>query len=131
MEYDLDYINKWIETDTFARKLLRKSNLTETQLKDYVAYVWNKDSEDSVTYEKLGEKRGITKQAVSDNIRLAKENIDRAVATILLGIYSNIIPVELSDILVELLILSKKAKEGEEEVFLEIRKEMLKLIKKI
>ena len=131
MEYDLDYINKWIETDTFARKLLRKSNLTETQLKDYVAYVWNKDSEDSVTYEKLGEKRGITKQAVSDNIRLAKENIDRAVATILLGIYSNIIPVELSDILVELLILSKKAKEGEEEEFLEIRKEMLKLIKKI
>ncbi|MCK4247930.1 MAG: hypothetical protein KAT49_04765 [Methanomicrobia archaeon] len=131
MEYDLDYIDKWIETDTFARKLLRKSNLTETQLKDYVAYVWNKDSEDSVTYEKLGEKRGITKQAVSDNIRLAKENIDRAVATILLGIYSNIIPVELSDILVELLILSKKAKEGEEEVFLEIRKEMLKLIKKI
>ncbi len=131
MEYDLDYINKWIETDTFARKLLRKSNLTETQLKDYVAYVWNKDSEGSVTYEKLGEKRGITKQAVSDNIRLAKENIDRAVATILLGIYSNIIPVELSDILVDLLILSKKAKEGEEEEFLEIRKEMLKLIKKI
>ena len=128
MEYDLDYINKWIETDTFANKLLRKSNLTETQLKDYVAYVWNKDS---VTYEKLGEKRGITKQAVSDNIRLAKENIDRAVATILLGIYANIVPVEISDVLIELLELSKKAKEGEEEEFLEIRKEMLKLIKKI
>ncbi|HHE64841.1 MAG TPA: hypothetical protein ENL09_02350 [Bacteroidetes bacterium] len=107
---------------------MRKSNLTETQLKDYVAYVWNKDS---VTYEKLGEKRGITKQAVSDNIRLAKENIDRAVATILLGIYANIVPVEISDILIELLALSKKAKEGEEEEFLEIRKEMLKLIKKI
>jgi len=131
MEYDLDYINKWIETDTFANKLLRKSNLTETQLKDYVAYVWNKDSEDSITYEKLGEKRGITKQAISDNIRLAKENIDRAVATILLGIYANIVPVEISDVLIELLALSKKAKEGEEEEFLEIRKEMLKLIKKI
>jgi len=128
MKYDLDYINRWIETDTFARKLLRRSNLTETQLKDYVAYIWNKDS---VTYEKLGEKRGITKQAVSDNIRLAKENIDKAVATIILGIYANIIPVEISDIMIELFTLLKLAKEGEEEEFLEIRKEMMKLIRKI
>ncbi|HDM23181.1 hypothetical protein J7J18_04040 [bacterium] len=128
MKYDLDYINRWIETDTFARKLLRRSNLTETQLKDYVAYIWNKDS---VTYEKLGEKRGITKQAVSDNIRLAKENIDKAVATIILGIYANIIPVEISDIMIELFTLLKLAKEGEEEEFLEIRKQMMKLIRKI
>ncbi len=128
MKYDLDYINRWIETDTFARKLLRRSNLTETQLKDYVAYIWNKDS---VTYEKLGEKRGITKQAISDNIRLAKENIDKAVATIILGIYANIIPVEISDIMIELFTLLKLAKEGEEEEFLEIRKQMMKLIRKI
>jgi len=84
-----------------------------------------------VTYEKLGEKRGITKQAVSDNIRLAKENIDKAVATIILGIYANIIPVEISDIMIELFTLLKLAKEGEEEEFLEIRKQMMKLIRKI
>jgi predicted DNA-binding protein YlxM (UPF0122 family) len=128
MEYDLEYIDEWIRTDTFARNLLRKSNLTERQLKDYVAYVWN---EFSVTYEELGKKRGITKQAVSDNIRLAKENVDRAVATILLGLYANLIPVELSDILITLLELSKEAKEGEEEEFLEIRKRMMRLIKKM
>lgn len=128
MEYDLEYINKWIETDTFAQKLLGKSNLTERQLKDYVAYVWN---DRAITYEELGKKRGITKQAVSDNIRLAKGNVDRAVATILLAIYANIVPVELSDILIKLLKLSKEAKEGEEEEFLEIRKQMMKLIKKM
>ncbi|MEA1994239.1 MAG: hypothetical protein U9N35_07610 [Euryarchaeota archaeon] len=128
MEYDRDYIDKWIETDTFARKLMQRSNLTETQLKDYVAYVWN---DRSVTYEELGKERNITKQAVSDNIRLAKGNVDRATATIILGLYANMIPVELSDILIKLLKLSKEAKEGDEEEFLEVRKRMMRLIKKM
>jgi predicted DNA-binding protein YlxM (UPF0122 family) len=84
MLYPIDYIEKWIDSDSFANKLLDISYFTKIQLKDYVAYIWNKEFGDPVTYNDLAEHRNVSKQAISDNIKLAKDNIDKAMATFIL-----------------------------------------------
>lgn len=128
MEYTLTYIEKWINSDSFAKKLLESSYFTKKQIKDYVTYIWNLDNGEKVTYEDIASRRNITKQGVAENIRLAKENIDRAIATLMLAVYCNIIPVETIDFLIEILDAMRVAKEaGDEEEFRRLRKTMMRV----
>lgn len=128
MQYTLTDVEKWINNDSFAKKLLETSYFTKRQIKDYVTYVWNLDANEKITYEVIAEKRHITKQGIAENIRLAKENIDRAMATFLLAVYCNIIPVETIDFLIEVLDAMRVAKEAEDEVeFRRLRKKMMQV----
>ncbi len=128
MEYTLTHIEKWINSDSFAKKLLESSYFTKKQIKDYVTYIWNLDNGEKVTYEDIASRRNITKQGVAENIRLAKENIDRAIATLMLAVYCNIIPVETIDFLIEILDAMRVAKEaGDEEEFRRLRKTMMRV----
>ncbi|MBU7047139.1 MAG: hypothetical protein HXS54_11970 [Theionarchaea archaeon] len=130
MEYTLTYIEKWINSDSFARKLLESSYFTKRQIKDYVTYIWNLDMEQRVTYQEIADRRHITRQGVAENIRLAKENIDRAMATFLLAVYCNIIPLETIDFLIEILDAMRVAKESQdEEEFRKLRKSMMKVFR--
>ena len=132
VQYPLDYVEKWIESDSFANKLLDLSYFTKIQLKDYVAYIWNKEFGDNITYMELAEHRHVSKQAISDNIRLAKDNIDKAMATFILGIYANLIPLETITIYIELLEILRDAKESESEQHFQImRKRMIKILDEI
>ncbi len=108
---------------------MKISFFSKIQLKDYVSYIWNKEFGDSVTVQDIAEHRLVTKQAISDNIRLAKANIDKSMATFILGIYANLIPVESIDIYIELLELLKDAKESESErTFQNMRKKMITIL---
>ncbi|KYK34335.1 MAG: hypothetical protein HXS46_13570 [Theionarchaea archaeon] len=128
MEYTLTYVEKWINSDSFAKKLLSSSYFTKKQIKDYVTYIWNQDTGEKVTYQGIANRRHITKQGVAENIRLARENIDRAIATFLLAVYCNIIPLETIDFLIEILDAMRVAKEAEdEEEFRRLRKRMMKV----
>lgn len=130
MEYTLTYIEKWINSDSFAKKLLETSYFTKRQIKDYVTYIWNLDTEEKTTYQEIADKRHITKQGVAENIRLARENIDRAMATLLLAVYCNVIPVETIDFLIEILDAMRVAKEAEDEVeFRRLRKQMMRVFR--
>ncbi len=130
MEYTLTYIEKWINSDSFAKKLLETSYFTKRQIKDYVTYIWNLDTEEKTTYQEIADKRHITKQGVAENIRLARENIDRAMATLLLAVYCNVIPVETIDFLIEILDAMRVAKEAEDEVeFRRLRKQMMRIFR--
>ncbi len=130
MEYTLTYIENWINSDSFAKKLLEASYFTKRQIKDYVTYIWNLDAGEKVTYQGIASRRHITKQGVAENIRLAKENIDRATATFLLAVYCNIIPLETIDFLIETLDSMRVAKEAEdEEEFRRLRKRMMKVFR--
>ena len=130
MEYTLTYIEKWINSDSFARKLLESSYFTKRQIKDYVTYIWNLDMEQRVTYQEIADRRHISRQGVAENIRLAKENIDRAMATFLLAVYCNIIPLETIDFLIEILDAMRVAKESQdEEEFRKLRKSMMKVFR--
>ncbi len=129
MHYNITYIEKWINTDSFAKKLLKKSHFTKKQLKDYVTYVWNKDNGTNVTYEQIAKIRNVTKQGVGENIKLARENIDKSMATLLLSVYTNIIPVETIDFFIEILDALRVAKESEDEFeFRLLRKKMMKIL---
>jgi len=129
MKYTYNYIDKWIESDYFANKLMNISFFSKIQLKDYVSYIWNKEFGDFVTIQEIAEHRSVSKQAISDNIRLAKANIDKSMATFILGIYANLIPVESIDIYIELLELLKDAKESESErTFQNMRKKMITIL---
>ncbi|HPR41126.1 MAG TPA: hypothetical protein PK718_01080 [Candidatus Methanofastidiosa archaeon] len=129
MKYSYNYIDKWLDSDYFANKLMKISFFSKIQLKDYVSYIWNKEFGDSVTVQDIAEHRLVTKQAISDNIRLAKANIDKSMATFILGIYANLIPVESIDIYIELLELLKDAKESESErTFQNMRKKMITIL---
>lgn len=129
MKYSFEYIEKWIETDSFANKLLNISYFSKIQLKDYVSYIWNKEFGDNVTLMELAEHRNVSKQAISDNIRLAKDNVDKAMATFILGIYANLIPLESIMIYMELLELLRDAKESESELaFQKMRKKMMVIL---
>ncbi len=129
MKYSFNYVEKWIDTDYFANKLLDMSYFTKIQLKDYVSYVWNKEYGDNVTYIELANNRNVSKQAISDNIRLAKDNIDKAISTFILGIYANLIPLESIEIYTEFLELLKEAKESESERdFQKMRKRMINVL---
>ncbi len=128
MQYTLTDVENWINKDSFAKKLLETSYFTKRQIKDYVTYVWNLDANEKITYEVIAEKRHITKQGIAENIRLAKENIDRAMATFLLAVYCNIIPVETIDFLIEVLDAMRVAKEAEDDVeFRRLRKKMMQV----
>lgn len=128
MQYTLTDVENWINNDSFAKKLLETSYFTKRQIKDYVTYVWNLDTDEKITYEVIAEKRHITKQGIAENIRLAKENIDRAMATFLLAVYCNIIPVETIDFLIEVLDAMRVAKEAEDDVeFRRLRKKMMQV----
>jgi hypothetical protein len=71
----------------------------------------------------------VTKQGVGENIKLARENIDRAMATLLLSVYTNIIPIETIEFFIEILDAMRVAKESEDEdEFRLLRKKMMKLI---
>lgn len=130
MEYTLTYIEKWINSDSFAKRLLETSYFTKRQIKDYVTYIWNLDTEEKTTYQEIADKRHITKQGVAENIRLARENIDRAMATLLLAVYCNVIPVETIDFLIEILDAMRVAKEAEDEVeFRRLRKQMMRVFR--
>ncbi len=130
MEYTLTYIEKWINSDSFARKLLESSYFTKRQIKDYVTYIWNLEMEQRVTYQEIADRRHITRQGVAENIRLARENIDRAIATLLLAVYCNIIPLETIDFLIEILDAMRVAKESQdEEEFRRLRKNMMKVFR--
>lgn len=130
MEYTLTYIEKWINSDSFAKKLLETSYFTKKQIKDYVTYIWNLDVEEKTTYQQIADRRNITRQGVAENIRLAKENIDRAMATFLLAVYCNIIPLETVDFLIEILDAMRVAKEAQdEEEFRRLRKRMMKIFR--
>lgn len=130
MEYTLTFVENWINSDSFAMKLLKLSYFTKRQLKDYVTYIWNQDAGEKVTYEGIAHRRHITKQGVAENIRLARENIDRAMATFLLAVYCNIIPLETIDFLIEILDAMRVAKESEDEVeFRRLRKQMMKVFR--
>jgi transcriptional regulator len=130
MEYTLTYIEKWINSDSFARKLLESSYFTKKQIKDYVTYIWNLEMEQKVTYQQIADRRHITRQGVAENIRLAKENIDRSMATFLLAVYCNIIPLETIDFLIEILDAMRVAKEArDEEEFRRLRKSMMKVFR--
>lgn len=130
MEYTLTYIEKWINSDSFAKKLLETSYFTKRQIKDYVTYIWNLDTEEKATYQEIADKRHITKQGVAENIRLARENVDRAMATLLLAVYCNVIPVETIDFLIEVLDAMRVAKEAEDEVeFRRLRKQMMRIFR--
>ena len=132
MKYPIEYIEKWIDSDSFANKLLDVSYFTKIQLKDYVSYIWNKEFGDSITYNDLAEHRNVSKQAISDNIRLAKDNIDKAMATFILGIYANLIPLETIMIYMELLELLREAKDSESERdFQKMRKRMITILDEI
>jgi transcriptional regulator len=129
MQYNLTYVEKWINTDSFAKKLLNKSYFTKKQLKDYVTYAWNRDNGSSVTYEQIAKIRNVTKQGVGENIKLARDNIDRAIATLLLSVYTNIIPIETIEFFIEILDAMRVAKESEDEFeFRLLRKKMMKLL---
>ncbi|MHC1598778.1 MAG: hypothetical protein ACXQS3_04730 [Candidatus Methanofastidiosia archaeon] len=129
MKYSFNYVEKWIDTDYFANKLLDMSYFTKIQLKDYVSYVWNKEYGDNVTYIELANNRNVSKQAISDNIRLARDNIDKAISTFILGIYANLIPLESIEIYTEFLELLKEAKESESERdFQKMRKRMINVL---
>lgn len=128
MDYTLTYIEKWINNDSFAKKLLETSYFTKRQIKDYVTYVWNNDNGYKLTYGEIADKRHITKQGVAENIRLARENIDRAMATFLLAVYCNIIPLETIDFLIDILDSMRIAKEAhDEQEFRRLRKQMMKV----
>lgn len=130
MEYTLTYIEEWINSDSFAKKLLETSYFTKRQIKDYVTYIWNLDTDQKVTYKEIAQKRHITKQGVAENIRLARDNIDRAMATLLLAVYCNVIPVETIDFLIEVLDAMRVAKEAkDEEEFRRLRKQMMKVFR--
>jgi predicted DNA-binding protein YlxM (UPF0122 family) len=130
MEYTLTYIEKWINSDSFAKKLLETSYFTKRQIKDYVTYIWNLDTEEKATYQEIADKRHITKQGVAENIRLARANVDRAMATLLLAVYCNVIPVETIDFLIEILDAMRVAKEAEDEVeFRRLRKQMMRIFR--
>ncbi len=127
MQYTLTYIENWINSDSFAKKLLESSYFTKKQIKDYVTYIWNLDDE-KVTYEEIANKRHVTRQGVAENIRLARENIDRAMATFLLAVYCNLIPLETIDFLIETLDAMRIAKEAQDEIeFRRLRKRMMKI----
>jgi len=129
MKYNYNYIEKWVESDYFANKLLNISFFSKIQLKDYVTYVWNKEFGDNVTIIDIAEQRLVSKQAISDNIRLAKANIDKSMATFILGIYANLIPVKSIDIYIELLEILKDSKESESErTFQNMRKKMITIL---
>lgn len=130
MQYTLTHIENWINSDSFAQKLLESSYFTKKQIKDYVTYIWNLDAEEKTTYEEIASRRHITRQGVAENIRLAKENIDRAMATFLLAVYCNIIPLETIDFLIEILDAMRVAKEADDEVeFRRLRKQMMKIFR--
>jgi transcriptional regulator len=130
MQYTLTYIEKWINSDSFAKKLLESSYFTKRQIKDYVTYIWNLDTEEKATYEQIAQKRHVTRQGVAENIRLAKENIDRAMATFLLAVYCNVIPLETIDFLIEILDAMRVAKEArDEEEFRRLRKQMMRIFR--
>ena len=130
MEYTLTYIEKWINSDSFAKKLLESSYFTKKQIKDYVTYIWNLEIEQKVTYQQIADRRHVSRQGVGENIRLAKENIDRAMATFLLAVYCNIIPLETIDFLIEILDAMRVAKESQdEEEFRKLRKSMMKVFR--
>ncbi|MBU7018157.1 MAG: hypothetical protein HXS44_11665 [Theionarchaea archaeon] len=130
MEYTLTYIEKWINSDSFAKKLLESSYFTKRQIKDYVTYIWNLEMEQRVTYQQIADRRNVTRQGVAENIRLAKENVDRAMATFLLAVYCNIIPLETIDFLIEILDAMRVAKEArDEEEFRRLRKSMMKVFR--
>ncbi|KYK36489.1 MAG: hypothetical protein HXS48_04670 [Theionarchaea archaeon] len=130
MQYTLTYIENWINSDSFAQKLLESSYFTKKQIKDYVTYIWNLDTEEKTTYEEIASRRHVTRQGVAENIRLAKENIDRAMATFLLAVYCNIIPLETIDFLIEILDAMRVAKEADDEVeFRRLRKQMMKIFR--
>lgn len=130
MEYTLTYIERWINSDSFAKKLLETSYFTKKQIKDYVTYIWNLDEDEKTTYQQIADKRHITRQGVAENIRLAKENIDRAMATFLLAVYCNIIPLETVDFLIEILDAMRVAKEAQdEEEFQRLRKRMMQVFR--
>ncbi|MHC1605011.1 MAG: hypothetical protein ACXQTP_03470 [Candidatus Methanofastidiosia archaeon] len=118
-----------METDSFANKLLDLSYFTKIQLKDYVSYVWNKEFGDNITYNELAKHRNVSKQAISENIRLARDNIDKAMATFILAIYANLIPLESVEIYIELLDILKEAKESDsEQAFQKMRKKMIDIL---
>jgi hypothetical protein len=128
MEYTLTYIERWINSDSFAKKLLKSSYFTKRQIKDYVTYIWNNDVDTKVTYQRIADRRHITRQGVAENIKLAKENIDRAMATFLLAVYCNIIPLETIDFLIEILDAMRVAKESQDEQeFRRLRRKMMKI----
>ncbi|MBU7042754.1 MAG: hypothetical protein HXS47_04105 [Theionarchaea archaeon] len=130
MDYTLSYIEKWINNDSFAKKLLETSYFTKKQIKDYVTYIWNNDNGYKLTYTDIADRRHITKQGVAENIRLARENIDRAMATFLLAVYCNIIPLETIDFLIEILDAMRVAKEAHDETeFRRLRKQMMKVFR--
>jgi transcriptional regulator len=130
MEYTLTYIEKWINNDSFARKLLKSSYFTKKQIKDYVTYIWNSDMGEKTTYQDIANKRNITRQGVAENIRLARENIDRAMATLLLAVYCNVIPLETIDFLIEILDAMRVAKEaGDEDEFRQLRRRMMRIFR--
>ena len=130
MEYTLTYIEKWINSDSFAKKLLETSYFTKKQIKDYVTYIWNLDMDQKTTYQEIADRRHITRQGVAENVRLAKENIDRAMATFLLAVYCNIIPLETIDFLIEILDAMRIAKEAQDEAeFRRLRKHMMKVFR--
>jgi hypothetical protein len=130
MDYSLTYIERWINNDSFAKKLLEKSYFTKKQIKDYVTYIWNNDNGYKLTYNEIAGRRHITKQGVAENIRLARENVDRAMATFLLAVYCNIIPLETIDFLIEILDAMRVAKEArDEQEFRRLRKQMMKVFR--
>jgi hypothetical protein len=130
MEYTLTYIEKWINSDSFAKKLLETSYFTKRQIKDYVTYIWNLDMDQKTTYQEIADRRHITRQGVAENVRLAKENIDRAMATFLLAVYCNIIPLETIDFLIDILDAMRIAKEAQDEAeFRRLRKRMMKVFR--
>ncbi|MBU6997364.1 MAG: hypothetical protein HXS41_10690 [Theionarchaea archaeon] len=130
MQYTLTYVEKWLNSDSFAKKLLETSYFTKRQIKDYVTYVWNQDLGEKTTYEEIAARRNITKQGVAENIRLARENIDRAMATFLLAVYCNVIPLETIDFLIEILDAMRVAKEANDEAeFRRLRKQMMKVFR--
>ena len=132
MIYSLTYIEKWLNSDSFANKLLKKSYFTKRQLKDYVTYVWNKDMGEDVTYSQIAKRRNVTKQGIHENVKLARENIDKAMATFLLAIYVNIIPVETIEFFIEILDEMRLAKESEDdEEFKKMRLKMMKLVRNV
>jgi hypothetical protein len=130
MEYTLTYVERWINSDSFAKKLLETSYFTKKQIKDYVTYIWNLDEDEKTTYQQIADRRHITRQGVAENVRLARENIDRAMATFLLAVYCNIIPLETVDFLIEILDAMRVAKEAhDEEEFRRLRKRMMQVFR--
>lgn len=129
MKYSINYVEKWIDSDAFANKLLNISYFSKIQLKDYVSYIWNKEFGDNVTYNELALHRNVSKQAISDNIKLAKDNVDKAMATFILGVYANLIPLESIDIYIELMEILRDAKDCEDEkAFQKMRKKMMLIL---